>query len=139
MSISRTILIAVAAITSAAPLVAQRDLSGAAETRLALETLNVTGSVMLIAAHPDDENTALLAYFARGRKVRTAYLSLTRGEGGQNLIGSEQGDALGVIRTQELLAARKIDGAEQFFTRAIDFGFSKTVDETFAHWPREKV
>jgi len=88
----------------------------------------------MIAAHPDDENTALLAYFARGRKVRTGYLSLTRGEGGQNLIGPEQGDALGVIRTQELLAARRIDGAEQFFTRAIDFGFTKTTDETFQKW-----
>src|SRR5579872_1724332 len=139
MSISRTILIAVAAITSAAPLVAQRDLSGAAETRLALETLNVTGSVMLIAAHPDDENTALLAYFARGRKVRTAYLALTRGEGGQNLIGTEQGDAMGVIRTQELLAARHIDGAEQFFTRAVDFGFTKTPQETLAKWGHDKI
>jgi len=88
----------------------------------------------MIAAHPDDENTALLAYFARGRKVRTGYLSLTRGEGGQNLIGPEQGDELGVIRTQELLAARRIDGAEQFFTRAIDFGFTKTTDEVFAKW-----
>ena len=88
----------------------------------------------MIAAHPDDENTALLAYFARGRKVGTGYLSLTRGEGGQNLIGPEQGDELGVIRTQELLAARRIDGAEQFFTRAIDFGFTKTTDETFAKW-----
>jgi LmbE family N-acetylglucosaminyl deacetylase len=94
---------------------------------------------MMIAAHPDDENTALLAYFARGRHMRTAYLSLTRGEGGQNLIGSEQGDELGIIRTQELLAARRIDGGEQFFTRAIDFGFSKTAADTFAHWPREKV
>src|SRR5579862_7395758 len=139
MSISRTILIATAAIASAAPLVAQRDLSGAAETRLALETLNVTGSVLMIAAHPDDENTALLAYFARGRKVRTGYLSLTRGEGGQNLIGPEQGDALGVIRTQELLAARKIDGAEQFFTRAIDFGFTKTAEETFEKWGHDKI
>ena len=118
---------------------AQRQLSGAAETRLALERLGVTASVMMIGAHPDDENTALLAYFARGRKVRTAYLSLTRGEGGQNLIGSEQGDALGVIRTQELLAARKIDGAEQFFTRAIDFGFTKTPQETFEKWGREKI
>ena len=94
---------------------------------------------MMIGAHPDDENTALLAYFSRGLHMRTAYLSLTRGEGGQNLIGSEQGDELGIIRTQELLAARKIDGAEQFFTRAIDFGFSKTADETFTKWPREKV
>ncbi len=93
----------------------------------------------MIAAHPDDENTALLAYFARGRKFRTAYLSLTRGEGGQNLIGPEQGDLLGIIRTQELLAARRIDGAEQLFTRAIDFGFSKSAEETLAKWGHEKV
>ncbi len=118
---------------------AQRDLAGDAEIRLKLADLAHTGSIMMIAAHPDDENTALLAYFARGRHMRTAYLSLTRGEGGQNLVGPEQGAALGVIRTQELLAARKIDGAEQYFTRAIDFGFSKTAADTFAHWPREKV
>jgi len=93
----------------------------------------------MIAAHPDDENTALLAYLARGRKVRTGYLALTRGEGGQNLIGSEQGDALGLIRTQELLAARRIDGAEQFFTRAVDFGFSKTPQETFEKWGHDKI
>lgn len=93
----------------------------------------------MIAAHPDDENTALLAYLSRGRKVRTGYLSLTRGEGGQNLIGPEQGDALGVIRTQELLAARRIDGAEQFFTRAIDFGFTKTAQETFEKWGHDKI
>src|SRR5947209_4327196 len=121
------------------PLAAQRELSGSAETKLALERLNVTASVLMIAAHPDDENTALLAYFSRGRKARTGYLSLTRGEGGQNLIGSEQGDALGVIRTQELLAARRIDGAEQFFTRAIDFGFTKTTQETFEKWGHEKI
>ena len=93
----------------------------------------------MIAAHPDDENTALLAYLSRGRKVRTGYLSLTRGEGGQNLIGAEQGDALGLIRTEELLAARRIDGAEQFFTRAVDFGFTKTPEETFEKWGREKI
>ena len=107
--------------------------------KLALDRLNVVGSVLMIAAHPDDENTALLAYLARGRKVRTGYLSLTRGEGGQNLIGSEQGDALGLIRTQELLAARRIDGAEQFFTRAIDFGFSKTPQEAFEKWGHDKI
>ena len=122
-----------------APLQAQRELSGAAQARLALDRLNVTGTVLMIAAHPDDENTALLAYFARGRKVRTGYLSLTRGEGGQNLIGPEQGDALGVIRTQELLAARRIDGTEQFFTRAIDFGFTKTTTETFEKWGHDKI
>src|SRR5271165_6948924 len=127
------------ALCALTPLYAQRELSGSAQIQLALDRLNVTGSVLMIAAHPDDENTALLAYFARGRKLRTGYLSLTRGEGGQNLLGPEQGDALGVIRTQELLAARKIDGAEQFFTRAIDFGFSKTAEETFTKWPRDQV
>lgn len=124
---------------AALPLLAQRDLSGTAQIELALDRLNTVGSVLMIAAHPDDENTALLAYFARGRHLRTGYLSLTRGEGGQNLIGSEQGDLMGVIRTQELLAARRIDGAEQFFSRAIDFGFSKTADETLAKWGREQV
>src|SRR5437667_4691909 len=133
-TLSIALLPAAAFLLIFAPVQAQRDLAGAADIQLRLEKLNVTGSVLMIAAHPDDENTALLSYFARGRKVRTAYLSLTRGEGGQNLIGSEQGDALGVIRTQELLAARKIDGAEQFFTRAIDFGFSKTAQETFEKW-----
>ena len=113
---------------------AQRDLSGIAEVKLSMDRLRVLGGVLMIAAHPDDENTAVLAYFARGRHMETSYLSLTRGEGGQNLIGSEQGDKLGVIRTQELLAARRIDGAQQFFTRAIDFGFTKTVDETLAKW-----
>jgi LmbE family N-acetylglucosaminyl deacetylase len=121
------------------PAFAQRELSGSAQARLSLDRLNVVGSVLMIAAHPDDENTALLAYLARGRKVRTGYLSLTRGEGGQNLIGAEQGDALGIIRTQELLAARRIDGAEQFFTRAIDFGFTKTPQECFEKWGREKI
>ena len=110
-----------------------------AKAKLALDRLNVVASVLMIAAHPDDENTALLAYLARGRKVRTGYLSLTRGEGGQNLIGPEQGDELGLIRTEELLAARRIDGAEQFFTRAIDFGFTKTPQETFEKWGHEKI
>ena len=92
---------------------AQRNLAGAAEVQLNLEKLQVLGNVLMIAAHPDDENTALLAWLAKSRKYRTAYLSLTRGEGGQNLIGSEQGDLMGVIRTQELLAARRVDGAER--------------------------
>ena len=118
----------------------QRSLSGEVEIRQALQKLETLGSVMMIGAHPDDENTALIAWLARGRHVRTAYLSLTRGEGGQNLIGSEQGDEMGVIRTQELLAARKIDGGEQFFTRAIDFGFTKSANETLSDkWPRDKV
>jgi LmbE family N-acetylglucosaminyl deacetylase len=104
-----------------------------------LQKLNVLGSVLYIAAHPDDENTRLLTYFSKERLYRTGYLSLTRGDGGQNLIGNEQGIALGLIRTQELLAARRIDGAEQFFTRAYDFGYSKNPEETFAKWDREKI
>ncbi|HYE64005.1 MAG TPA: PIG-L family deacetylase, partial [Pyrinomonadaceae bacterium] len=111
----------------------------AAETELALKKLLVLGSVLYIAAHPDDENTALLAYLSNERLVRTAYLSITRGDGGQNLIGTEQGALLGVIRTQELLAAREIDGAEQFFTRAIDFGYSKSPEETISIWGRDVI
>jgi LmbE family N-acetylglucosaminyl deacetylase len=111
----------------------------AAQIALGLRKLGVTGSVLYVAAHPDDENTALLAYLANGAQVRTAYLSITRGDGGQNLIGSEQGPALGLIRTQELLAARRIDGAEQFFTRARDFGFSKSPAETLRIWGKDEV
>lgn len=99
-----------------------------------LHRLQSLTSVLYVAAHPDDENTRLLSWLARGKHVRTAYLSLTRGDGGQNIIGSELGSALGLIRTHELLAARKLDGAEQYFTRALDFGFSKTARETFTHW-----
>ena len=121
------------------PAPAQRNLAGAVQDQLALERLKVLASVLMIGAHPDDENTALLAYLARGRKARAAYLSLTRGEGGQNLIGAEQGELLGLIRTQELLAARRIDGAEQFFTRAIDFGYSKSAEETLAKWGRATI
>jgi LmbE family N-acetylglucosaminyl deacetylase len=113
--------------------------SPAANLRLSLERLANTGSVLMIAAHPDDENTSLLAYSALGRRVRTGYLSLTRGEGGQNVIGPEQGHLLGVIRTEELLAARRIDGAEQFFTSAVDFGYSKTAEETLRKWDRDHV
>jgi len=95
--------------------------------------------VLWIAAHPDDEDTNLIAWLARGRNVETAYMSLTRGDGGQNLIGNELGEALGVIRTEELLAARRIDGAHQYFGREYDFGFSKSADETLRHWPRDSV
>ena len=104
-----------------------------------LKKLEVFGSVLYIAAHPDDENTRLLAYLANERKFRTGYLSLTRGDGGQNLIGDEQGIDLGLIRTQELLAARRIDGAEQFFTRAYDFGYSKSPEETLQKWGHDKI
>lgn len=104
-----------------------------------LKKLNVLGSVLYVAAHPDDENTLLLAYMAKDRLVRTGYLSLTRGDGGQNLIGPEQGENIGVIRTQELLAARRVDGPDQFFSRAYDFGFSKSTNEAVRTWGQEKV
>ncbi|MBI2428123.1 MAG: PIG-L family deacetylase [Ignavibacteriales bacterium] len=120
-------------------LAAQMQQPDGAELQLAVNKLSVLGSVLYVAAHPDDENTALLSYFAKGRLYRTAYLSITRGEGGQNLIGSELGAELGVIRTQELLAARRIDGAEQYFTRAIDFGFSKSSDEALSFWNKDSV
>ena len=109
------------------------------EILLQLKKLNVLGSVLYIGAHPDDENNALLPYFANEKLYRTAYLSLTRGDGGQNLIGVEQGIELGLIRTQELLAARKVDGAEQYFSRAYEFGFSKSADEALKIWDREKI
>ena len=102
-----------------------------------LEQLRHLANVLYVAAHPDDENTRLLAWLVNDKNIHTAYLSLTRGDGGQNILGSEQGDALGLIRTHELMEARKLDGAEQFFTRAIDFGFSKTYQETLKHWPEE--
>ncbi len=110
-----------------------------AEIGLRMKKLGVLGSVLYMAAHPDDENTRLLAYLAKEKLYRTGYLSLTRGDGGQNLIGDEQGIELGMIRTQELLAARRIDGAEQFFTRAFDFGFSKSTDEALKLWGHEKI
>ena len=109
------------------------------EILLQVKKLNVLGSVLYIAAHPDDENTRLLAYLANGKLYRTGYLSLTRGDGGQNLIGDEQGVDLGLIRTQELLAARRIDGAEQFFSRAFDFGFSKSPEEALRTWGHDKI
>jgi LmbE family N-acetylglucosaminyl deacetylase len=109
------------------------------EILLQLKKLNTVGSVLYIAAHPDDENTRLIAYLANEKCLRTGYLSLTRGDGGQNLIGPEQGIELGVIRTQELLAARRIDGGEQFFTRAYDFGFSKSHEETLTKWNKDSI
>ncbi|MBK9215503.1 MAG: PIG-L family deacetylase [Chloracidobacterium sp.] len=104
-----------------------------------LKRLNTNASALMIGAHPDDEDTALLSYLARGENARTAYLSLTRGDGGQNIIGPELGEALGLIRTEELLQARRLDGAEQYFTRAYDYGFSKTLDEAKGKWDEKAI
>ena len=133
-------LVALAGLPEAAPAHPRpSEPLDAAHLRAGLARLHVTGSVLYVAAHPDDENSAMLAWFAGGRKVRTAYLAMTRGDGGQNLIGNELGSELGVIRTQELLAARHVDGAEQMFTRALDFGFSKNPEESFAFWGHDSV
>ena len=110
-----------------------------ADIYMQLKKLNVLGSVLYIAAHPDDENNTLLPFLAKEKLYRTGYLSLTRGDGGQNLIGSEQGIELGLIRTQELLAARRIDDAEQFFSRAYEFGFSKSADEALRIWGKDRI
>jgi len=128
------------ALFVALPLTAQAPKKlNAAEIKQALNKLEVLGAVMYWAAHPDDENTRMIAYMANERNMRTAYLAMTRGDGGQNLIGTEIREYLGIIRTQELLAARRTDGGEQFFTRANDFGYSKNPDETFDIWEREEV
>ena len=104
-----------------------------------IQKLNFLGSAMYVAAHPDDENTRLISYLSKGMHARTAYISLTRGDGGQNLIGTEIRELLGVIRSQELQMARSVDGGQQFFTRANDFGYSKHPDETLEIWDKEKV
>ena len=130
-----TILSGISGLSAQAPMPAKH----AGELQLDLKHLQVLGSVLYVAAHPDDENTRLLAYLAGERGYRTSYLSLTRGDGGQNLIGDEKGNQLGILRTQELLAARRIDGAEQMFSRAIDFGYSKNPEETQQVWDREKI
>ena len=131
------------AVALASVLVAPRSASGqergAAAFDQTLRGLSVSARVLIIGAHPDDEDTQLIAWLARGHQVHTAYLSLSRGDGGQNLIGNELGEALGAIRTEELLAARRIDGGQQFFSRAFDFGFSKNADETFRQWDREAL
>ena len=103
-----------------------------------IQKLNFLGSVLYIAAHPDDENTRLISYLSNDTKARTGYLSLTRGDGGQNLIGPQLRELLGVIRTQELIEARKIDGGEQFFSRANDFGFSKTLMKLYKYGTKKK-
>jgi LmbE family N-acetylglucosaminyl deacetylase len=134
-------LLAVAGTANSAdapPLLVPEQMSGG-EIQLALQKLNVLGRVLYIAAHPDDENTNLMAFWANGSLYETAYLSITRGDGGQNLIGSELRERLGIIRTEELLAARRIDHAKQFFSRAIDFGFSKTAEESMRFWDHDKI
>src|SRR5947208_7670333 len=117
---------------------AAEPLTGAAILQ-ELRSFATLGSVLYVAAHPDDENTQAIAYLARGRGYRTAYLSLTRGDGGQNLLGPQLGEALGVARTQELLAARRLDGGRQYFTRAKDFVYSKNSEETLSVWDRQAV
>lgn len=129
----RVVLAIVATFVSLAPLSLHAQGGGA------ISTLSDYRRVLLVGAHPDDEDTQLIAWLQRGGQAETAYLSLTRGDGGQNLIGNELGEALGVIRTEELLAARRVDGAHQYFTRAYDFGFSKSAAETFNHWPKDSL
>jgi len=135
----RTILLAAILFTVAQAFSQTAPPADLATIQQNLDKLNVLGSVLYVAAHPDDENTQLLAYLAQEKHYRTGYLSLTRGDGGQNLIGNEQGELLGLVRTQELLAARRVDGAEQFFSRANDFGFSKGPEETLKIWDHEKI
>ena len=135
----RVLLLVAVIILAVAPRPSLAQERGATALGDELSGLGVTTRVLLIGAHPDDEDTQLIAWLAKGHHVETAYLSLTRGDGGQNLIGNELGPALGAIRTQELLAARGIDGGRQYFTRAYDFGFSKTAAETFKHWPRDSI
>ena len=128
-----------AAINSLSAICQSQKTYTSSEILLQLKKLNMLGSVLYVGAHPDDENNALLPWLANEKLYRTAYLSLTRGDGGQNLIGDEQGIELGLIRTQELLAARKVDGAEQYFTRAYEFGYSKSSEEALRIWDREKI
>ena len=138
--LTHTIFFAITFFASTYTLRAQSPASfSSADILQGIQKLCVFGSVLYIAAHPDDENTRLLGYLANERKFSTAYLSLTRGDGGQNLIGDEQGIDLGLIRTQELLSARRVDGAEQFFTRAYDFGYCKNPDEAMKIWDHQKV
>src|SRR5437016_10062045 len=134
-----TLAVVCSAKSADAPPLLSPEQMDASEIQLALQKLNVLGRVLYIAAHPDDENTNLMSFWANGSLYDSGYLSVTRGDGGQNLLGPELGERLGVIRTEELLDARRIDHGKQFFTRAIDFGFSKTADETLRIWDRDKI
>src|SRR5438128_9411273 len=131
--------LALALLPSTLPAVEVAEDRGAMGLSQALKPLDVVASVLHTGAHPDDENSALLAWLARGQGVRTAYLSATRGEGGLNLIGSELFETLGVIRTEELMAARRLDHAEQFFTPNYEFGFSKSADDTYTKWNHDQI
>ncbi|MBV6521661.1 MAG: Mycothiol S-conjugate amidase [Gemmatimonadaceae bacterium] len=137
MHVLRTIGIGLLVALHAATLEGQG--SGAETLGPLVRGLSVSARVLVIGAHPDDEDTQLIAWLARGRSVETAYLSLTRGDGGQNIVGNDLGEALGAIRTEELLAARRVDGGRQYFTRAFDFGFSKNAAEAFTQWPHDSV
>ncbi|MGK2935305.1 MAG: PIG-L family deacetylase [Gemmatimonadaceae bacterium] len=136
---SRRLAVAVLALALLAPSLRAQDHGAAALARAVALLGPETPRVLYIAAHPDDEDVRLITWLSRSGRAEVAYLSLTRGDGGQNLIGDELGEALGVVRTQELLSARRIDGARQYFSRAYDFGFSKTDEETYTHWPRDSV
>ncbi|MGH7529492.1 MAG: PIG-L family deacetylase, partial [Gemmatimonadales bacterium] len=133
------VLVLLAGGAPAAAQFAPPGTGGVAELAGLLRHLGADKRVLVIGAHPDDEDTQLLVLVSRGLGAQAAYLSLTRGEGGQNLIGPELGAELGIIRTEELLAARELDGARQYFTRAYDFGFSKSAEETFRFWPRDST
>jgi len=135
---ARWALLALVAIL-AIPLRAAAQERGANALGDAIAGLGTTVRVLVIAAHPDDEDTRLITWLQKGHRAEVAYLSLTRGDGGQNLIGNELGEGLGVIRTEEMLAARRLDGAHQYFTRAYDFGFSKSAAETYVHWPHDSI
>ena len=138
----RSCLPALALLLATSPLAAQLEppgTGGAVALAHEQRMLGHNRRVLVIGAHPDDEDTELLTVLVRGMGAEAAYLSLNRGEGGQNLIGPELGEALGILRTEELLAARRLDGARQYFTRAYDFGYSKSLDDTWAHWPRDSV
>jgi LmbE family N-acetylglucosaminyl deacetylase len=136
--LKRLISLLLSALFFAAPVLSAQE-RGVAALAQQIAGVGNTTRVLLIAAHPDDEDTQLISWLTHGQHVETAYLSLTRGDGGQNLIGNELGEALGVIRTAELMSARRIDGAKQYFTRAYDFGFSKDTIDTFRHWPKDSL
>src|SRR4051794_12597518 len=137
--VAAILAIASTAKSADAPPLLSSEQMNASEIEVALQKLNVLGRVLYVAAHPDDENTNLMAFWANGSLYDAAYLSITRGDGGQNIIGPELRERLGVIRTEELLAARRIDHAHQFFSRAIDFGFSKTAEESMRMWNHDKI